>query len=132
MFIQVGMASGRPIFDQFEVPTPRKVVSYVGEGGYKEYTRRMERICEAVGISADDIGSDIRPTIPVSSGRQSQVPANVAPGSGEVRTRSGQALPFVRLPWGTEINSANLHQEGSLLIRVSGPCMEAESSLPYK
>ena len=68
--ISVGLASGTPIFGKFAPPGPRPVVAYVGEGGRSLWTRRIRRICSAMGVNPADL--DLHPSYdvaPISSVR---------------------------------------------------------------
>jgi RecA-family ATPase len=68
-FISVGLAGGVPIFGHFTPPSARPVVAYVGEGGQRNWTRRLRRICYSMGVTPGDL-----PLYPIF---------DVAPAGGE-------------------------------------------------
>jgi hypothetical protein len=128
-FIQAGVASGVPIFGQFEpVGSPRGVLAYVGEGGRAPWTRRFKRVCAAMGINPADLDSlqvvfDIAP-----------IPSLVFQESLRHHLDETIICPLVTVDplysyHGTTTKASDLHQEGALLNMLSGPCIEAEASL---
>ena len=126
MFMAVGVASGAPILGHFHVPEPRPVVAYVGEGGRLPWTRRLRRICEAMGV--DPSALDLHPRFdvaPIADGRFQDTLATDLTG-----LRPGLVLldPFYAFH-GADTDARNLHQEGALLSSLSGACMNAEASL---
>lgn len=123
--VGIGMATGEPIFGRFQVDDPGAVVNYVGEGGRVPYTRRLERVAAAMGVNPRDM-----PFHPAFE---------VAPISSDVFTESlrrdlsdlGPALVMIDPLYayhGAGTNASNLYEEGALLSRLSGPCMDAGAS----
>jgi AAA domain len=125
-FIEVGIATGLPIFGHFTPPAPRPVVAYVGEGGRKLWTRRIRRICSAMGTTPEEI--DLHPTFDVA-------PISSLTFQDSLRRDLDDLQPgLVTLDplytyHGTETRAADLHQEGALLNLLSAPCMNAGASL---
>jgi AAA domain/Bifunctional DNA primase/polymerase, N-terminal len=67
MIVDLALASGQPAFGRFDVPRPRPILTYVGEGGRVQWTRRLERIGAAMGLSASDLRDlPIHPSFDVS------------------------------------------------------------------
>ena len=51
----ISIASGKAAFDHFKVPHPRPVRVYIGEGGKAPHIRRIQRICDRMGVNGKDI-----------------------------------------------------------------------------
>lgn len=127
-FIQAGVASGVPIFGQFEPVGSRDVLAYVGEGGRSPWTRRFKRVCAAMGINPADLDHlhavfDVAP-----------IPSLVFQESLRRHIDELELCPLVTVDplysyHGTATKASDLHQEGALLNLLSGPCIEAEASL---
>lgn len=125
-FVDLAVATGTPLFDHFTVDDPGPVVAYIGEGGRIPFTRRLERIADAMGITLAD--ADFHPTF------------DVAPASSLIFEESlhrdldelHPALVHID-PWyayhGAQSEGKNLYAEGSLLSGLSQPCIDAGASL---
>ncbi|WP_412475543.1 AAA family ATPase [Gordonia sp. LUNF6] len=55
MSIALAVASGRPLFGEFEVTTPGPVVYYVGEGGRGPFMRRLQAIARSYDADLADL-----------------------------------------------------------------------------
>ncbi|GAC61586.1 AAA family ATPase [Gordonia sihwensis] len=55
MSIALAVASGRPLFGEFEVTTPGPVVYYVGEGGRGPFMRRLQAIARSYDVDLADL-----------------------------------------------------------------------------
>lgn len=53
--MSVAVASGKPLFGEFEVVAPGPVVYYVGEGGQAPFQRRLQAIARAYGVELGDL-----------------------------------------------------------------------------
>jgi hypothetical protein len=125
-FIEVGLASGRPIFDAFIPAAPRPVLAYVGEGGRALWTRRMRRICSAMGVNPGDL--DLHPTFDVAPITSITFQESLARDLAELEPGLVTLDPLYTYH-GTATRAADLHQEGALLNQLSRPCMDAGASL---
>lgn len=52
--MSVAVGSGKPFFGEFPVMRSGPVLYFVGEGGYKSWRRRYQRMCAAYGVSPTD------------------------------------------------------------------------------
>jgi hypothetical protein len=125
-FIAVSVASGRRLFDTFEVGNARPVVAYVGEGGRRPYRRRLVRIARAMDARLDDLPLEpvFEPAPILSATFQESLARDLrdrAPGL--------VVLDPLYMYHGTATRAADLHAEGALLGALSRPCMDAGSSL---
>lgn len=126
MFINLAVASGTPLFGQFEVDEAMPVVTYVGEGGRIPYTLRLERVAHAMGVKLRDL--------PLHS--SFDVAAVQSPRFAETLTRDLRdrkpgliTLDPLYAFHGAAANASNLHEEGALLSSMSTPCINAGTSL---
>lgn len=125
-FIDLACATGTPLFDHFTIDDPGPVVAYVGEGGRIPFTRRLERIAEAMGITLAD--ADFHPTFDVA-------PVSSLIFEESLRRDLDELEPaLVHIdPWyayhGAQSEGKNLYAEGSLLSGLSQPCIDAGASL---
>ena len=126
MFVNLGVASGVSIFGHFEVDQSCPVMAYVGEGGRIPYTRRLERVAQAMGV--DLLSIPLFPsfeTAPVSS--------VVFRESLARDLREVQPGLVTMDPWysfhGTSADARNLYDEGALLSTFSNICGDAGASL---
>jgi hypothetical protein len=124
-FIALGTAAGASIFDHFEVAQTARVIAYVGEGGRIPYTRRLERVADAMGITLADL--DLLTSFdvaPIGSDRfRESLHRDLDQGPGLVVLDPLYAFH----PPAT--SASNLYERGSMLASVSGPCVEAGASL---
>ncbi|MBF6557033.1 MAG: AAA family ATPase [Acidimicrobiales bacterium] len=125
-FIEVGIAAGLPIFGHFAPPAQRPVVAYVGEGGRRLWTRRMRRICSAMGTTPADI--DLHPSFDVAPISSLTFQDSLRRDLDELNPGLVTLDPLYTYH-GTDTRAADLHQEGSLLNQLSGPCMDVGASL---
>ena len=120
-FIMVGLASGEPIFDRFVPNGARPVLTYVGEGGRSLWTRRIRRVCAAMGVDPADI--DLHPCFDVAPIGSLVFQESLRRDLDELEP----ALVGVD-PWytyhGAATRASDLHQEGALLNQLSMPCVE--------
>jgi hypothetical protein len=125
-FIEVGLASGVPIFGRFAPRTQRPVLAYVGEGGRRLWTRRIRRISSAMGVNPADL--DMHPVFDIAP-----IPSPIFQES-LLRDLDQVAPGLVTLDplytyHGTATRASDLHQEGALLNQLSTPCMKSGASL---
>ncbi len=110
-FVMVGLAAGVPIFGQFDPMHARPVLVYVGEGGRALWTRRIRRICSAVGVGPADL--DLHPCFDLAPIGSLVFQESLRRDLEEVRP----ALVGVD-PWysfhGTTTKASDLHQEGAV------------------
>ncbi len=125
-FIEVGLASGVPIFGRFAPQGPKPVVAYVGEGGRMLWVRRICRICSAMGVTPSDL--DLHPIFDVAA-----VPSRAFQDSLRRDLEDVQPALLTMDPFytyhGMATKASDLHQEGALLNQLSKPCMDAGASL---
>lgn len=125
-FIDLACATGTKLFGQFDIDNPGPVVSYVGEGGRIPFTRRLERIADAMGIHLPD--ADFHPTFDVA-------PVTSLIFEESLRRDLDELHPaLVHIdPWyayhGAQSEGKNLYAEGSLLSGLSQPCIDHGASL---
>ena len=122
----VGLASGQPIFGKFTPVGAGPVVAYVGEGGRALWTRRIRRICSAMGVSPRDLY--LHPTFDVAPITSVAFQESLHRDLDEIQPSFVSLDPFYTYH-GTATRAADLHQEGSLLNHLSTPCMNAGASL---
>jgi hypothetical protein len=125
-FISVGLASGLPIFGKFSPPGPRPVVAYVGEGGRSLWTRRIRRICSAMGVDPGDL--DLHPTFDVAPITSAKFQESLKRDLDDLQPGLITLDPLYTYH-GIATRASDLHQEGALLNQLSTPCMEAGTSL---
>jgi len=126
LFIDMALATGLPLFGKFEVPTPGPVIMYAGEGGRVPFARRLERIAHAMGVTASDVPYYITfDTAPIASVRFRETLERDLTDLAPVLVHLDPYYAF----HGASTNAANLHEEGTLLASLSGPVIEAGSSL---
>lgn len=126
LFMDLAIATGLPLFGQFEVPTPGPVIMYAGEGGRIPFARRLERIAKAMGTSMTHVpffaSFDVAP-IASARFRESleRDLIDLAPALVHID-------PYYAFH-GASTNAANLHEEGGLLASLSGLIGEYAASL---
>jgi hypothetical protein len=125
-FIEVGLASGLPIFDRFVPAAARPVVAYVGEGGRALWTRRISRICSAMGTNPAEL--DLHPAFDVAPVSSVKFQESLRRDLDEIEPGLLTLDPLYTYH-GTATRAADLHQEGALLNQLSAPCMDAGASL---
>jgi hypothetical protein len=125
-FIEVGLASGMPIFGKFYPRTQRPVVAYVGEGGRRLWTRRIRRICSAMGVVPGDL--DLHPVFDVAPIPSLMFQESLQRDLAEIQPGLVTLDPLYTYH-GVATRAADLHQEGALLNQISTPCMDAGASL---
>lgn len=125
-FMHVAVAAGVPLFDRFEVATPRPVVVYVGEGGRIPYTERLERIARAMGVDLRSI--PLYPSFDVSPVQSDRFQETLARDLAEIQPAIVCIDPLYAFH-GTTTKASDLHQEGSLLSGLSARCINAGASL---
>ena len=125
--ITVGVASGQPVFDTFDVPKPGPVLVYIGEGGQYPFADRLMRMARAHGIAdLDDLPIHIVPaTAPVTSpGFQYTLRENLE--------RYEPVLVWLDPLYAYSDPTADskvLSDIGRMLNSVSEPCVEAGAAL---
>lgn len=122
----LGLASGTPILGHFEVPKPRPVVIYVGEGGRKPFQRRLQRLASAAGLRLADLPLHVSFDVAPIGGARFQDSLqrdlqDLEPGLVVVD-------PYYAFHGGA-VDARNLHAEGELLSGLSARCVDAGASL---
>lgn len=124
--LAVSVASGRPYLGRFAIDQAQPVTLLVGEGGRIPFVRRLHAITTAMGID-DPHDLPLRAVFEVAPIGSDRFRATI-----DDELDKGARLIVVDPLYayhGTTVNSANLHEEGSLLTSISSPCVEAEASL---
>jgi hypothetical protein len=124
-FMMVGLAAGVPIFDKFVPGQARPVLAYVGEGGQALWTRRIYRICEAMGVKPADL--DLHPSFDVAPIQSDLFQRSLRRDLADIKPALFGLDPLYAFH-GTESRASDLHQEGALLNRISKPCMDVGTS----
>ena len=124
--IQVGLASGSPIFDKFQPPVAGPVVAYVGEGGQAPWTRRISRICSALGVNVRSL--DLHPIFDLAPIASETFAKSFRRDLDEIQPALVTLDPLY-VYHGAATRASDLHQEGALLNQLSGPCMDSGASL---
>jgi hypothetical protein len=125
-FIDIGLASGEAILGRFQVDQPGTVRVYIGEGGREPYTRRLERAAAAMGVALRDI--PLLPSFevaPIGSDRFEATMRRDLDELAPMAVRMDPLYPFHPL---AGVNASNLLEEGTMLARLSVPCMAAGAS----
>jgi hypothetical protein len=118
-YLALAIATGEPFMGQFPVEKQGNVLLFVGEGGRIPWTRRMPRIAKSVGIN------DIR-DVPIHA--VFQTAPLLSPAFKQTVEASIERLdpvltvidPFYAFH-GSDVNSANIHEEGALLTAAADP-----------
>jgi hypothetical protein len=124
-FIAVGLAAGVPIFERFTPTEPRPVLAYVGEGGRMLWTRRIRRICQAVGVVPSDL--DLHPSFDTAPLASIVFQESLARDLADIKPALLTLDPLYTFH-GLDTRASDLMQEGALLNKLSGPCMEVGAS----
>jgi len=124
--IGVGLASGRPVFDRFEVPEAKPVLYLVGEGGRIPFTRRLARVAARYGVDLREV--PFAPIFDVAS-----IGSEVFQNSLEHHLEDFRPGLVILDPYyafhGSEKDYRNLHDEGEQLTYLSSTCEAAGASL---
>lgn len=65
--LSIAVASGKPMFDEFEVVSPGPVLYYVGEGGMRPFQRRLQAVTRAYGVNLRDLDKQLYAVFQVGS-----------------------------------------------------------------
>jgi hypothetical protein len=65
--IDVGLAAGVPVLGEFPVPEAQRVLHLAGEGGETGYWTRIGRVCDAYGITVDQVRDNLLVTFNTAS-----------------------------------------------------------------
>lgn len=125
-FINVAVAAGVPVFGRFEVDQPAPVVAYVGEGGRVPYTRRLERVAQAMGVDLRHI--PLFPSFETAPVLSDDFRWTLARDLAELEPGLVSLDPLYAFH-GAGPDARNLHEEAELLTALSGPCVDAGASL---
>lgn len=117
MSIALAVASGRPLFGEFEVVTPGPVVYFVGEGGRAPFQRRLHAIARAYGVDLADL--PIHATFDVGPLDSPEFVAALTAALDALRPELVIIDPLYAFhPAGIE--AQNLYERGRMLAEVSG------------
>jgi hypothetical protein len=125
-FVQVSLVSGLTLFNRFTPAEPRPVLAYIGEGGRAPWTRRIRRICSAVGVDPAEL--DLHPSFDVAPIQSLVFQESLRRDLEELQPALVTLDPLYTYH-GTATRASDLHQEGALLNQLSGPCIDAGASL---
>jgi hypothetical protein len=124
-FINLGLASGQPVFGKFEVPNPHPVIAYVGEGGRKPYRRRLERIAQAIGVNLADL--PLHPRFEVAALDSGTFQHTLELDLVELQPGLVSIDPYYAFHGLSD--ARNLHDEGVALSMISNRVVETGASL---
>lgn len=124
--LDVSVASGVPLFGEFAVDKPGTVLTFVGEGGLKPWTRRTGRMAEAVGVDAEDL--PIIPTFDVGAIDSERFRGSLLDQLDQHRPVLVHLDPYYAYH-GAQVDYRNLHAEGDLLASLSATCAEVGATL---
>lgn len=128
-FIDVAVASGKPLFGEFQVDEPGPVVTLIGEGGATPWTRRLIRVAEALGIDRDDLGDlPLWSTFDVAAIGSLKFAASLGDALDQHQPTLVHVDPYYAYH-GLEVDSRNLHHEGDHLAKLSTYCAAGGASL---
>jgi hypothetical protein len=126
--LAVGLASGRPVLDRFDVPERQRVLFLVGEGGRGPWLRRLAAVCASYGLRPVDLAGWVRfshATASVSSPR-------FVDWLGVELEALDPALVILD-PWyayaGGQADSRQVTEVGAQLATLSGLCRSHGASL---
>jgi AAA domain len=126
MAIGLGVASGEPVMDFFDVPERRPVVYYSGEGGQKPYQRRLQRMAESANVDLKSL--DFEAVFDVAPIQSAVFQQSLARDLRELRPGLVIIDPYYAFHGGAS-NAANLYEEGQMLAGLSNLCLTNGSSL---
>ena len=127
-FVDVGIATGLPIFGHFEVDEVGPVVVYVGEGGRVPCTRRLERVAAAMGVRRL-AEVPLEPTFDMAPIGSCRFEESLRRDLDEVGPVHFHLDPWYAYhPAAQAVNASNLYEEGALLARLSAKCVSAGAS----
>lgn len=126
IFLDIAVATGTKLFDQFPIDMPGPVVAYVGEGGRIPYTRRLERIAHAMGVNLID--APLFPSFDIAPVGSLIFEESLLRDLSELQP----ALVHID-PWyayhGASTEAKNLLAEGTHLSGLSAPIIDHGASL---
>jgi hypothetical protein len=123
--IDIGIATGIPILGRFSIDRPGPVVVYMGEGGRVPYTRRLERIAAAMGVTLDDA--------PLNLSFDTAGIGSVRFGDSLRRDLDQIEPVLVHIDplysyHPEKVNASNLFEEGAMLANLSSMCLANDAS----
>ena len=127
MAMTIGVASGLPVLDYFDVPAAGPVLYYVGEGGMLPWRRRLDRLCRSVSID-DPKGLPIHPVFDAGPVMDPDFTAALSNHLKNIQPTLVIIDPLYAYH-GRDVVASNVHDEGALLTTISQPCVDAGSSL---
>ncbi|MDJ0440614.1 AAA family ATPase [Rhodococcus qingshengii] len=117
MAMAVAVASGKPLFGQFEVVSPGPVLYYVGEGGQRSFQRRLQAVCAAYKVNLADL--PIHAVFEVGSLAGAEFTAALARNLDAIEPALVVVDPLYAFhPPGIE--AQNLYERGRMLAELSG------------
>jgi len=126
LFLAVGLAAGEPVLGHFEVPRPRPVLAYIGEGGMLPFQRRLKRVARAMKVTLDDLPLHV--TFDVAPVASDTFRYSLARDLDEIQPGLVWVDPYYAYHGGT-VKASSLHEEGDLLTRLSTQCLDGDASL---
>ena len=124
--IEVGLATGVPIFGTFAPVGPRPVLAYVGEGGRALWLRRVRRICSAMEVNPADL--HLNPVFDVAPIGSPVFKESLRRDLDDIAPALVTMDPYYTYH-GVKNAFVGPSPEGALLNQLSTPCMEAGASL---
>lgn len=123
---EMSLAAGIPVFGHFEVPKPRAVIIYVGEGGRIPHTRLLARVAQALGIDWRDL--PIYPRYEIANITSPRFQATLERDLEKYEPGLVVVDPYYAFH-GAKADAKNLHEEAEVLNLLSSRCTEANAVL---
>ena len=117
--LSVAVASGKPLFDEFEVVAPGPVLYYVGEGGMRPFQRRLQAVARAYGADLRDLHDRFHAVFQVGSLASADFVDALRRNLDQLQPELVIVDPLYAFhPPGVE--AQNLYERGRMLAELSG------------